>query len=182
MLIVALAEANKDVNPISPWVINGALIFLSASLAFFTTVFFNSRKEAREREKRLVALESQLALVNAAVVPISTAFQAILIKELTHFHTPEMDALLVKIGPPNVLTEDERDRLAVMLIERTEDLGSEISSSERDAAHILPAVMKRAQAEQDTLQLASRLKLKLLTIAEVIAIPHPQIREDELHK
>jgi hypothetical protein len=119
---------------------------------------------------RLTEVEAKLALVNQAVIPISTAFQAILIKELTHFHTPEMDALMVKVGPPNLLTPEEEARLAVLLTARTEDMGPLISDSERDAAKILPIVMKRARAEAATIDAAETLKLKLVTVAAVVGV------------
>src|SRR5258705_1944620 len=50
---------------------------------------------------RLYTLEKSYAILNQQVVPISTALQAILVKELTHYHTPIMDALLTRIGPPS---------------------------------------------------------------------------------
>jgi hypothetical protein len=164
------------------------LIILSSTLTFMSTMFFTIRsrsvaekeKMLAEKEKiaeghaalqqRVAGLESQLALVNQAVVPISTAFQAILIKELTHYHTKEMDALLVKVGPPNVLTGAEESRLAVMLEARTKDMGPLISASERDAAMMLPAVMTRAKEEQLVLASAEQMKLKLVTVAAVIGI------------
>lgn len=181
-MLTLLLLSDTPINPIPPTVINIALLVLAAALGFVTKLYFTMRSNAatklkdavddkKEIEGRLNTLEGQVALVNAAVVPISTAFQAILIKELTHFHTPEMDKLLAKIGPPNILTSSENDRLAVLLEARTRDLGVEISPSERDAAHILPAVMKRSQLEQSRLQLAEKLGLKLMTLTEVIGVP-----------
>jgi hypothetical protein len=96
---------------------------------------------------RVLELERQLGLVNQAILPMSSAFQAILVKELTHLHTPEMDALMVKLGPPYLLTEIEEQRLSVLLSERITDLGSEVPDSERDAARMLPLVMKRVRRE-----------------------------------
>ena len=179
MIVVTV---NPEVNPIPPIYVNVALLVLGSALTFISTVYFNSRKnnaekvkdiieEKKEVESRLTSLENKLALVNAAVVPISTAFQAILIKELTHLHTPEMDALMVKIGPPNTLTEEERARLAVMLKERADNLDVDILQSERDAAHILPAVMIRSQYEQERLGLADKLGLRLVILSEVISVP-----------
>jgi len=107
------------------------------------------KKELKDKEVmgRIVELEKQLSTLKATVVPISSIYQAILVKELTHFHTPKMDDLLVKLGPPNILTDDEVDELAIALKERAEDMGSKISASERDAAIILPYVVKRANTE-----------------------------------
>ena len=100
---------------------------------------------------RLGAVERQLGLIGQAVLPISTAFQAILIQELTHYHTPVLDALLVKLGPPFNLTPDEEADVLRLLEERERDLGDQISDSERDAAHILPLIMKRAKIEAQAL-------------------------------
>jgi hypothetical protein len=176
-----LGTATTEINPVSPFIINIVLAVLSAAFAFVSALYFSSRKHTEEKLKqsiderermrnRLTDLESKLAVVNAAVVPISTAFQAILIKELTHFHSVEMDELLLKIGPPNVLTTEEHTRLIVMLSERMKALGDEISVSEKDAAYMLPMVMKRSEAEQKVLQTVSDLKLKLITVAEVVAL------------
>lgn len=171
-----------QVNEVPPIVVNIALSVLSAGCAFLAALYFAVRKENRAKALaaaaasvaqalRLTDLESKLALVNAAVIPISTAFQAILIKELTHFHTPEMDALMVKVGPPNILTGEEEIKLSSLLEERTNDMGPLISDSERDAALILPAVMRRAKKEQETLHTAEELKIKLISLAGVIGIP-----------
>lgn len=137
-------------------------LILSAFFSFLVTLFFTRRTQAQLAQNhflaeqtalidRLIVLEKQLALVGQAVVPISTAFQAILIKELTHMHTPILDALMTKIGPPSTLSDDEFDELATALLERTMDMGDLISDSERDAAVMLPLVMKRAQREYQAL-------------------------------
>jgi hypothetical protein len=158
------------------------LLLLAAVVTFLTTAYWFRRnasiKEADrlavEHQKvldRLSEMEVKFATVNQAIIPISTAFQAILIKELTHYHTPEMDELMRKIGPPNTLTENEEIRLSVLLRERTLDMGPLISDSERDAALILPAIMKRARIEADKLKGAEELKLRLVTIAAVVGLP-----------
>jgi hypothetical protein len=101
---------------------------------------------------RITELERQQSVLGSTVLPISTAFQAILIKELTHFHTPEMDALMVKMGPPYTLTLDEERRLVRLLNARQEDMHEDISDSERDAALMLPLLMKRVKNETATLK------------------------------
>ena len=101
--------------------------------------------------KRMATIDRQLAMVGQAVMPISTAFQAILVKELTHFHTPRCDELLEKLGPPFLLTEEEEAELLQLLEERERDMGDLITPSERDAAHIFPAVMRRARVEAQAL-------------------------------
>lgn len=151
-----------------------ALILLTAAFTFMATAYWQRRgridreverkaavlaQENKTLQDRVLDMEKQLGMLNQAVLPISTAFQAILIKELTHFHTPEMDALMVKIGPPNTLTDDEMARLVVMLEERSEEMNGTIPESERDAAHMLPYVMKRAK-----LDLESEKKLQLVSV------------------
>jgi hypothetical protein len=165
------------VNPIPPLVVNIALMVLSASLAFLVQRYFAGRKETREDASkvaeehkltvaRIAELETKLALVNAAVVPISTAFQAILIKELTHLHTPELDGLMARVGPPTTLTIEEEERLGHLLLERTRDMGSAIPDSERGAAMILPEVMKRARAEQQALSTVEAPQVKLVAVID----------------
>jgi hypothetical protein len=120
----------------------------------------------REHERlvaRIVDLEMKLSVLSQAVVPISTAFQAILIKELTHFHTPRMDDLMNRLGPPSSLSLAEETELGVLLLERERTLDGEISDSERDAAHILPIVIRRAKAEALAMEGKPQL-FKLVTI------------------
>jgi hypothetical protein len=165
--------------PTQAFVNSIGLVVLAATLTFLATMFWQRRgridreverkaeKLAAENNKlteRVLDMEKQLGMLNQAVLPISTAFQAILIKELTHYHTPEMDALMVKIGPPNILTDDEMARLVIMLEERTRDMGSEISDSERDAATMLPLVMKRAKFDLD-----NEKKLQLVSVPPLMA-------------
>lgn len=125
-----------------------------------------TRKE-EALQQRVVELEAKLLLVNERVIPISMAMQALLIKELTHYHTPAMDRLLEKIGPPNTLTPDEEKALIVGLKQRTQDMGAEIGESERDAAVMLPLIMRRVHAEEQ-LQLASATKVSLVSIPAII--------------
>jgi hypothetical protein len=96
---------------------------------------------------RISELEKQQLLMGAAMAPLSTVFQARLIKELTHFHTPEMDALMAKMGPPYTLTVEEEGKLIQLLKQRQADMSNLISDSERDAALMLPLLMKRVKNE-----------------------------------
>lgn len=160
--------------PSQAFINSAALILLTAVMTFMATAYWQRRgridreterkaaklaEENKQLMDRVLDMEKQLGMLNQAVLPISTAFQAILIKELTHFHTPEMDALMVKIGPPNTLSDDEMTRLEVLLEERTRDMATEIPESERDAAHMLPYVMKRAKMD-----LEAEKKLQLVSV------------------
>ena len=151
-------------------------------LGIITTWFWKSRDAAVQKAKaieiehqkalaRLDALEKKQGIVDAQLVPFNGLMQAMLIKELTHAHTPEMDALMTKIGPPNTLTTTEEARLAVLLKERYERLDDTVPERERDAAFILPAIIRRARDEAQILTDADAMRLKLVSIAAVVAVP-----------
>jgi len=160
-----------DQDTIKTLIVPIVLLLLGGAVTFISTRIHAKRREfideVEKRERRISELERQLAVLNQVVVPISTAFQAILIKELTHMHTPEMDALLAKIGPPSTLTDAEEVELAEGLAQRAKDMGDQISESERDAALILPSVIKRAKAESVALALGDPMTLRLVTVAAV---------------
>jgi hypothetical protein len=117
---------------------------------FFTRMSKRQDNQSSERiadRLRIVELERQVALVGQAIVPISAAFQAILIKELTHIHTPVLDRLLEKVGPPSTLTTEDQINLEKELTLRANDMSTDIPDGERDAALMLPMVIRRAQRE-----------------------------------
>src|SRR5882672_4237305 len=143
------------------WWWQAGLVLLSALISFCSVAYWTrlSRRD-KEHERlldetthrieqarqdredlliRLLKIETSLAVIDQKFVPISTALQTILVKELTHYHTPVMDELLSRIGPPSELSVEEESDLTKLLLERTRDMGLLISSSERDAAFILPA-------------------------------------------
>ena len=138
-------------NSIAAVFVGSVLTFLSAWHWFHRNAAVREAErlsqERHELANRVTDLEAKLASVSQTVVPMSAAFQAILVRELTHFHTPVMDALLVKLGPPMVLTPEEEEQLIEALAQRMQDMGDQISDSERDAAMMLPAVMRRVKAE-----------------------------------
>jgi hypothetical protein len=157
-------------------VVVGAVLSLAVAVYMFRrTAALEDAKDIAAEHKALIArvaeLEAKLTLVNQTVVPINMAMQALLIKELTHYHTPEMDRLMEKLGPPATLTESDELRLALLLEERTRDMGPLITPGERDAAAILPIIVKRARAEAETLTGAEQLRLKLVTVAAVVGLP-----------
>ncbi len=142
-----------------------ALIFTAALGALTAWIGYRKKKvddEAKELRARVADLELKLAGISQQVIPLSAAMTAIFIKELTHLHTPEMDALLVKYGPPSTLTEEDWERLKEMLRERAYAPDPEVPQYERDAAIMLPMMMKRALSARDQLN-----HLGLLTIATV---------------
>jgi hypothetical protein len=157
----------------------GVTIF-GSFLTFLSVWFWHSRNAAVKRAEmiaeehamliaRVSELEARQRIDAEKISPIVTAFQSILIKQLTHAGKPEMDLLLVKVGPPNVLTDLEHARLMVMLDDRTRDMGIEITSAERDSAVIFPIVMKMTDVEQHTISgVEGATDLKLLTIVSVV--------------
>lgn len=99
---------------------------------------------------RLEKIEREQAALTAQAAPINAVFQAILIKQLTHFHTPDMDALMVKLGDvdhPPTITEAEEVQLAKALKERAKEL--DISDNERDAAIALPIIIRMVKREAE---------------------------------
>jgi hypothetical protein len=162
---------------------SAGLALLSSILAFMATAYW-FRRSARDLEMRTKAsalaaaeekvrdrisdLEMKLSVLTAAVSPISTLMQSVFIKELTHFHTPELDALLVKIEE-NTLSEEEEPRLFSLLSERASALNGRIPESERDAAIMLPMIMKRVKAERGT----------AATEIKVVSVPCPSDKEKE---
>jgi hypothetical protein len=127
----------------------------SAALAFVAAWFwFDRNAKARalevarlatiERDARISQLEQDHAVLEAAVTPFEEAYKQMLIKQLTHFHTPVLDDLLAREAD---LTEEELEQMAELLKERAHAVDGRISPSERDAALILTAVIRRARAE-----------------------------------
>lgn len=128
-----------------PWVLYAVAAVLLASIA--AVAIFTSR--------RLTELDMRVKTLTETVIPISAAFRSVLIRELTHNHTPELDALLQKLEPTNKLTSQEEVRLAVLLRERVVEFNDPlITDSERDAAAMLPMVLKRVQRELEAEVLA----------------------------
>jgi len=107
---------------------------------------------AKELLERIARIERSQAIVDKVVEPFWTAAQRKLVDELTHFHTPELDRLMEHVLEGTLTAPEDVDRLAAMLAERATSLDHRISPSERDAALILPAVIRKAYAEsQDIL-------------------------------
>lgn len=85
----------------------GIFAVVTGVISFVGALFWAHRKQKQDRavtvdvataarDARISELENKLSLLTQSVMPISAAFQAILIKQLTHFHLPEIDALLAK--------------------------------------------------------------------------------------
>jgi hypothetical protein len=135
------------------WFVKNARVKAAAELA----------TEAKALTGRIIELEKQMHLIEKTIVPGWIALQAKIVEELTHLHTPVTDALLVKIGPPNTLTDEETGQLVHALEERSRS--ADVPEAERDAAVMLPLVMKRAKQEQE--EVAAGRTPQFLHIASV---------------
>src|ERR1700679_1149184 len=135
----------STLNSILLLVLGSIFSFLSAWFWFAKNAAIKRADELAAANERILArvteLEKREAVAASAMTPILTAVQAVLVNKLTHAHKPELDALLVKIGPPDVLTDEERQRLMSMLHDRSWEEDETIGRSERDAAVILPLLM-----------------------------------------
>lgn len=151
---------DKSLIDIVPLINSIILTIVAAALTFLATMFWTRRQHVEsiaatlrdattERDRRITDLERQIGVISAAVVPISVAFQAVLVNKLTHMHTPELDALMQKIGPPSTLTADEQKRMSDLLAERSTDMGDLITDAERHAAVMLPLVIEWVALEAD---------------------------------
>ena len=144
-----------------------SIILLASALAFLMLLgllgylWYQNRQQAAVQHttqeilaERVTTLATHVATIETQMVrirdavPLHVALQTILIKELTHFHTPELDFLLTKLGPPYRLTESEEETLLAGLKQRERDMGAEISQSEREAAQMLPLLINRIKREK----------------------------------
>jgi hypothetical protein len=137
--------------------VQSAPLIISSMVGGGLAYFIATRKARKDKDalkesevtERIRTLEQQVALVNQSIQPISIAFQSLLVKQLTHYHTPDIDELLQKLGPPSTLTDVESIKLAEALEARTRDVDSQIDQSERVAAALLPFVMERVKIENE---------------------------------
>lgn len=165
-----------------PFLNSAALAVVSAALTFAGARFWYRKAADKELLARVAELEKQQSLTNLVAQPIWAAIQAKLVAELTHFHEPITDALLAKLGPPVTLTEPELVLLTQKLVKREVDLNGRITPEERDAARMLPMVIRRVKAEAEAMAAASQVELQMMAVpvaptAEIPSAPEPA--EDE---
>ena len=122
------------------WSLAAVVVIMVA--AFAVTRYFTGR-----RENVMQAQIAELYEKFGVPVPISTAFQTVLVKQMTHYHTPVLDELMAKMLA-ETLTDADRVELAAALKEREQDMGSMIDASERGAAKLLPLIMERVVLEK----------------------------------
>lgn len=126
-------------------------------------------QEIKELHVELQTLKEHYIEIKAQVVPMWTAVQARLIKDLTHPHPQfkKPDALLAKLLNLEI-TESERDQLNVMMDERIVSDDPEVSDDEKSSARILKDVMQKVVNED---LLIKENKLLKDVQKETIAIP-----------
>lgn len=131
--------------------IGGPALLFGGALTFAATAFWTNRASKRlaaekvlsEKDDllaRIAELETQLNVIGQAVTPLTQAMQAMLVKQLTHYHTPRMDELLAKLDP-FTLSDEEENELFALLAQRTLDLNGRIPPIERIYAKALPLVI-----------------------------------------
>ena len=112
-------------------------VCLAAILAF--VVRLNGR--LNEFDKVITRLDTQVS-------PLWAQVQARISSDLHHPHPRyfEMDILLEKLEALTI-TNDERERLKVLLRERSVDMHEDISESQRQSAKIMSGVMDKVVLE-----------------------------------
>ena len=98
-------------------------------------------------QDQLNSLKGQMLILGQAVQPLTAAMAAVLVKSLTHFHHPEVDALLAKVGPPSTLTRAEETALAKAMEARMQD--GDITLLERNSARLILLFVERSRLEDN---------------------------------
>lgn len=139
-------------------------------------VWFWRRKDSKLKlEDRISQLEKQLGIVGAQIAPLNTVFQSMLIKQLTHAHTPYQDALLKKLGGegiPPTITEAEEGELIEVLKKIAND--PTVPEAEREAAKILPVQMKRVKRDAKVLASGEAKLVDIQVVGRVEAVDGPK--------
>ena len=103
----------------------------------------------RGRDSKTLERISELEETVKLIIPASVAFRNELIKVLMHDYAPKTDVLLVKMISKEKLTIAETGELLIMLKKRAENDDPRTTDEDRDAARIMPGVMRfvdRAEA------------------------------------
>ena len=111
---------------------------------------------------RVLAVEAQLSALAAAASPLSEVVRDAIIKELTHLHTPELDALLEKVKSDTLSPDDERSLLR-LLKDRAEEPNHLVGAGERDAAIMLPPILRRIKQEKEAIS-PTETELRIVSV------------------
>jgi len=92
--------------------------------------------------------DKQLAEMSTKVSPLWATVQKVISDELHHPHAQyaEMDTLLERLDNLTITTE-ERDRLKILLMQRSVDMDSDITESQRKSAKMMIDVMDKVVQE-----------------------------------
>ena len=140
-------------------------ILLIMVVSFALTRYLTGRREAKLHAEIAVLYEKF-----GLPIPISTAFQTVLVKQMTHYHTPALDELMAKMLA-ETLTDSDRAELILALKERELDMGMLIDDSERGAAKLLPLLMERVALE----------KIQTAKGFDVVLVKVPKAADDQGH-
>lgn len=105
-------------------------------------------KEDVEKEKeKVVELQREVAIMKAAAIPITAAFQAMLVSGLRHHHAPALDEVLDKMTAGERLTPKDLKIREEGLAKRQNDPNAD--EAERIKAKILPDIERLAELEKE---------------------------------
>lgn len=106
------------------------------------------KADNKELEEWRASVDRQMAVLLTQVSPLWAALQTKVAKDLTHpseqFH--EMDELLRRLEALTI-TDVERERLRVLLLERSTSQDPEVSEEERESAKLMIGIMKKVLDE-----------------------------------
>jgi hypothetical protein len=139
------------------WILPIVSVVVATVSSFLVAMYWYGRKVRQSAAEKLAAnavlmgdrvrdLERELEGIKANVKPFSVALQDVLIRRLTNFHTPVLDALLEKVGIEMSVDDEERLREALSI--RIDELNGHLDELERDAAIMLPMVMRWVRKER----------------------------------
>lgn len=156
-----------------------ASIIFAAAISYYFALRKARNESASEDDadlvKRISELEKQLAIVGTQIAPLNTVFQSMLVKQLTHAHTPYQDALMKKLGgegiPPTITEEEE-----VALVEVLKQIAADpaVPEAEREAAKILPTQMKRVKRDAQALASGEARLVDIQVVGRVEAVDGPK--------
>jgi hypothetical protein len=122
---------------------------LTAAFVVLSNINKQQKEELKAMRNAIAELNKNMAIVNAQMSPLWARVQAQIVADLHHpdprYH--EMDALLEKLEAGK-LADSDRDRLEVLLLERSIDLHRDITPEQRAAAAYMITVMRKVLVER----------------------------------
>lgn len=106
-----------------------------------------ARRETADSNKRLTELEKKIAVMEAAAIPITAAYQTMILSGLRHHHAPALDEVLDKMADGKPLTAEDLKIRKKGLAERQND--PETPEAERIKAKILEDIERLGVLEKE---------------------------------